>query len=268
MVLEILESVPSTMDVARENVLLGRVVFDVRGRPNYEAVLAREQTAGRGQRGRVWYAPPGEAFCATYYFRRDRTDPQHVGEIALLAGVAVVEALRSLLCPLAPNTMAGAPEIRQVPPALCLGLKWPNDVTLNGKKLAGILIEMVKAPDGKWTALIGIGINLGQRAFPPEFAASATSLALEGALACDWQTLGLRIAEALHAEADRLCSRGFPALLQRWRAYDQTPGRRYETQIDGVTLQGIALGVNAVGALRLQLEDGREVAVTTATSVR
>jgi BirA family transcriptional regulator, biotin operon repressor / biotin---[acetyl-CoA-carboxylase] ligase len=246
--LQIFDSVSSTMDVARENILTGRVHFDSLGQSNYGGVMAQEQTAGRGQRGRIWYAEPGANLNVTYYFRRGPTDPQHAGEIAMLAGVAVVRAM---------------PE-----PSSSLSLKWPNDVLLHGKKVGGILVEMVKAPDEAWVALIGVGINLSVREFPPEFAERATSLLREGVTPPDAKELGERILVSLHALADIWQNRGFGAILDGWRQYAETVGRKYETEVEGETLSGMADGVDARGALLLRMTDGRVLTVTSATSLR
>lgn len=268
MPLEILESVSSTMDVARENIVSGRVTFDAKGRPSSAGVMAREQTAGRGQRGRIWYAPKDEALCATYYYRHGLADPQRAGQIAFLAGIAVADRLRRLvLSSSTPDDSAASKVSEQNTPLRRVGLKWPNDALMDGKKVGGILIEMVKAPDGEWAALIGVGINLGVRAFPPEFAASATSLALAGVENVSWQPLGEQIAASLRYQADRLRALGFAAILSRWRAYDQTPGRRFQTEWDGVPVMGTALGVDGRGALCLRLDDGRVVPVSSATSL-
>jgi BirA family biotin operon repressor/biotin-[acetyl-CoA-carboxylase] ligase len=264
MALELLDSVSSTMDVARGHILSGRIAFNQIGKSRYEGVLAREQTAGRGQRGRSWYAAPGESLCATYYFRRGLTDPPHAGQIALLAGVAVAETLQMTLLHSGLIVPAKRTALRK-PPAV--GLKWPNDVLLHGKKVGGILIEMVKAPDGHWVALIGVGINLGTRRFPPEIASDATSLALAGVESCDGLELGNRIAAALHAQADVRRNAGFAAILKRWRTFDQTPGRRYQTQLENAPVVGVAAGIDDAGALRLRLEDGREISVASASSV-
>src|SRR5258708_33578609 len=94
--MQILDSVSSTRDVARENIVSGRLPLDQLGQPRYRGLLAYEQTAGRGQRGRTWYARPGESLCATYYFRRGLTDPEHAGELSFLAGVAVADAVQRI----------------------------------------------------------------------------------------------------------------------------------------------------------------------------
>lgn len=268
MPLQILDTVTSTMDVARENVLSGRVRFEASDRARLLGVLAREQTAGRGQRGRAWYAAPGESLCVTYYYRRGLTDPLHAAPLSFLAGVAVADTVsrlvRGMRWPIRRESHS-----ETSPPSLPdVGLKWPNDVLLNGKKVGGILIEMVKAPDEAWVALIGVGLNLTMRALPPEIADYATSLALEGVTPCAPETLGERIGRALHRQADILRDRGFPALLQRWRAYDRTAGRRYRTETEAATLLGVAEGIDDTGALLLRLDDGTLFPVTTAASLR
>lgn len=257
MSLEILQSVPSTMDVARENVLAGRVRFDTQGRPEPTGVLAREQTAGRGQRGRQWFALLDECLCATYYFQRGSLTPPSAGQLAFLAGIAVA------------NTLQKVGEQASTSPRV--GLKWPNDVLLNGKKAGGILIEMVERSQqngGEWVALIGIGINISVREFPPELEGKATSLLREGVTQTRYETLGETIASALDASADIQQNGGFEAILSHWRRHDETPGHVYETQWNGETVRGVAQGVEANGALLLHLPDDRVISVISASSTR
>ena len=87
--LEVLGTTSSTMDAARRRVLEGEVSFDLDGAPSSWGVLADEQTAGRGQRGRTWHAVRGESLCATYYVRHKFALPEEAGRIPLMAGVAV-----------------------------------------------------------------------------------------------------------------------------------------------------------------------------------
>jgi len=254
MSMQVLKSTPSTMDAARENLLQGRVSFDNAGCSEPQGVITWDQTAGRGQSGRTWHSLPGESLCATYYFRHGMASPPNAGPIALLAGVAVAEALQRRIS-------------QEGPDAPVLGLKWPNDVLLNGRKVAGILIEMLKAPDDAWTALIGVGVNLTVRAFPPEIAAQATSLLLEGVPSASWQELGQEIANALHRQAELYAQAGFTAVLDRWRVYDRTQGLRYQAEQDGAIVRGIAESVEESGALRLRLEDGGVLTVRAVSSI-
>ena len=133
-----LHSVGSTNTVALDS-----------GRPGL-LVVASEQTAGRGRKGRTWFSPAGTNLYMTLTV--DTNDPR----LPLVAGVAVREALSVLM----------------VKSAL-LEVKWPNDLIVHGRKLCGILCES----RGGITA-VGIGVNVNQLAWPPDLADSATSLAL------------------------------------------------------------------------------------------
>ena len=178
--LQILESVLSTMDTARENVLAGRVRFDAEGHPDPAGVVARSQTAGRGQRGRQWFAQPGECLCATYYLRFDSLTPSGAWPLAFVAGLSVAETIQRV-CADAHSISANA-ERGSAEPGLSIaprvGLKWPNDLLLNGKKAGGILIELAQPAPDYWVALIGIGININIRDFPHELKLSATRVCI------------------------------------------------------------------------------------------
>ena len=268
MQMERLDCVTSTMDAARERLREGRVPFYPTGRSRWGGVVARDQTAGRGQRGRIWYAPPGESLSATYYFRRGLTDPARAGQIAFLAGVAVIESLQELVLSV---SWPVRDENQGVPRAYHrarLGVKWPNDILLNGKKVGGILVELVQAFDGEWTALIGVGINLTIQEFPAEINERATSLLREGIASPAWDELADSILHSLHAQADKRRDHGFKAILERWRDFDVTPGRRFESEIDGETRHGTAVGVDETGALLLRWDNGTIAPVTSATSLR
>lgn len=259
MKLQRLETVTSTMDIARENVLSGRIQFNSAGdlESGCDAgVMANEQTAGRGQRGRNWYARPGESLSATYYLRRGLTNAQSAPQLAFLAGVAVITALQAHCQTLASHK--SAPDF---------GLKWPNDLLLSGRKLGGILIEIVTTPDSKLTALIGIGINTNVLDFPPELSSLATSLLKEGILV-NQDELALEIASSLDIWSHKWASSGFPGILDAWRKYDRTTGRRFQTELDGNVVIGVAIGVDETGALLLQIADGRVITVTSASSLQ
>ena len=118
------------------------------GAPHGTLVTAGEQTAGRGRQGRTWTAAPGEALLMSIVLRELRPT------LPLGAAVAICEAL----------------------PVEC-AIKWPNDIWVDGRKLAGILVE--GRPQEGW-AVLGIGLNVSTRAFPPELSGIATSLRLAG----------------------------------------------------------------------------------------
>ena len=274
--LRLLDRVGSTMDAVRRELQRGRVAFDHFGQPRYIGVMAREQTAGRGQRGRLWFTPYNEALSVTYFLRHRFAEPQRASRLALLVGAGVADSVRALLTESAAarNQQESAAISREScasdPDLPDIGLKWPNDILLNGRKLGGILIEMVKAPDGNWVALVGIGLNLAVRAFPPELASTAASLLLEAPFVPQIapESMAVRIARAFPPLISLSRAQGFPALLERWRIYDRTPGRRYATDIQGISTEGIAIGIDADGALLLRFPDGRVQAVSSASALR
>lgn len=254
--IEIYDSVTSTMDVARENVLSERVTFDADGTPNLRGVMAYEQIAGRGQRGRTWYAAKGDSLCVTYYIRHRIVLPEQPGYLALMAGVTVASQIRSLC------------HSHQLPvPAL----KWPNDVLLNGKKAGGILVEMVRAPDGQWAALAGVGLNVYVRDFPTELKTFATSLALEsrnGNALPALTELAVSIGISLAGAAGSDYRSRQAGTIYNWKMYDSTKGRRYETDWNGDIVIGTAEGIDNNGALLLRLVNGERIVVTSASSLR
>jgi len=205
------------------------------GAPDRTVVVAESQAAGRGRRGRVWQDEPG-ASLLTSILLRPRLAPAQLPTLSLTAGVAVAEALASA-AGLAPR------------------LKWPNDVLVDGRKLAGILLEsrLSSAPAASACVVaLGIGINVAQRAFPPELAEHATSVRLAGGGDLDRDVLLVALLEALDRWRARLESEGFAPVRTRWRSLADTLGRT--VSVDGVT--GVAVDVDDDGALLVD-EGGR-----------
>jgi BirA family biotin operon repressor/biotin-[acetyl-CoA-carboxylase] ligase len=205
------------------------------GAPDRTVVVADSQAAGRGRRGRVWQDEPG-ASLLTSILLRPRLAPAQLPTLSLTAGVAVAEALASA-AGLAPR------------------LKWPNDVLVDGRKVAGILLESrlssALAASAPIVAL-GIGINVAQRAFPPELAEQATSVRLAGGGDLDRDVLLVALLEALDRWRARLEREGFAPVRTRWRSLADTLGRT--VSVDGVT--GVAVDVDDDGALLVD-EGGR-----------
>jgi len=122
-----------------------------------DVFTADYQTAGRGRLDHKWLSPPGTNLMMSVVLSVEGLSPEHVSTLPLVAGLAVARGLSPLTGGLSPK------------------LKWPNDVLVDGRKLAGILCE--RQGDN---VIVGVGVNVGQRDFPPEIAALATSLALLG----------------------------------------------------------------------------------------
>jgi BirA family biotin operon repressor/biotin-[acetyl-CoA-carboxylase] ligase len=208
----------STNSLARELALAGA--------PDGTIVTAAEQSAGRGRQGRTWTAPPGRALLMSAIVRglgrRDALLP-------LAVPVAVAEAC---------DGFAGE---------RC-GIKWPNDVWIGGRKLAGILLE--GRPQEGW-AVLGVGLNVCTRAdeFPDELREVATSLAIAGG-----SDPGVEIVlEAVLAALDRRIGEQPAAVLAAWRERDLLLGHRVRWSAG----EGTAAGLDDSGALLVETESGR-----------
>jgi len=184
--------------------------------PHGALVTADEQTAGRGRQGRVWRAPPRSALLMSLVLRR-LSDV-----LPLAAAVAVCEAL----------PVRGA-------------IKWPNDVWIDRRKLAGILVE--GRPQEGW-AVLGIGLNVATAAFPPELAGTATSLRLAGVET----TVDAVLAELLRSLEGWLVA-PIDEVLSAWRELDALRGE----PVRWANGSGVAAGVDEAGALLVDTDAGR-----------
>jgi BirA family biotin operon repressor/biotin-[acetyl-CoA-carboxylase] ligase len=137
------------------------------GAPHGTLVTAAEQTAGRGRQGRTWTAPPGRSLLCSVVVR----DPPRL--LPLAAGAAVAGAVEVALRAVADRAAEAA-----APAPARVAIKWPNDVLLDGRKVAGILVE--GRPQERW-AVVGIGLNVAvaETDFPPELTGRAATLGLE-----------------------------------------------------------------------------------------
>jgi BirA family transcriptional regulator, biotin operon repressor / biotin---[acetyl-CoA-carboxylase] ligase len=179
-------------------------------------VTAGEQAAGRGRQGRGWTAAPGEAVLMSLVLR------ELTEALPLAAAVAVCEAL-------------------PVPAAI----KWPNDVWIERRKAAGILVE--GRPQDGW-AVLGIGVNVSTREFPAELSDSATSLRREGI-----ETTPDAVLQSLLAALDGWLDRPTSEALVAWRERDALLGETVRWT-DG---SGVAAGVDESGSLLVDTAAGR-----------
>jgi BirA family biotin operon repressor/biotin-[acetyl-CoA-carboxylase] ligase len=211
----------STQDEARR---LARA-----GAPVGTVVIAEEQTHGRGRLDRRWVSPPGAGLYFTILLERSLPP----GPLPLLAGVAVTEALRQL----------GSERI---------AAKWPNDVLLDGRKLAGILAEMEGA-----ALMLGVGANvrLDLGRLPPEDRKRVASLD-EVVPDVTREKVFEAVVERLRHWLDRAAREGFETTLARWRDLSCTLGRRVRVALPHEIVEGQALDVEADGALRVLRDDG------------
>jgi BirA family biotin operon repressor/biotin-[acetyl-CoA-carboxylase] ligase len=231
----------STNDVAAER---GRA-----GAAEGLVVITDAQTGGRGRLGRTWHATPGANLTFSILLRPAR--PAHeVPPLTLLAGAAVAAAI----APLGVNPR----------------LKWPNDVQLvqgpgagaggPPQKIAGILTEMASEGDRVGHVVVGIGLNVNERALPPELAARATSLAVALARPLDRPLDRVAVLAAILAameEAyDDFRAAGPPAAVRRWATHGAI-GVRYRASVGGRDVEGTVRGLDPDGALRIADDDGR-----------
>src|SRR5262249_1197457 len=208
-----------------------------RGALHGEVVVADEQLAGKGRRGRAWISPGGINLYFSVVLRPD-LPPHRAPELTLVAAVACAEALRE----------AGADA----------KIKWPNDLYVGERKIPGILTELSAEPDRIHFAVLGMGINLNgaQSHYPPDLAATVISLAeARGrpvARAAFAAALWARLERWLELHADR----GFAAVRTAWREMSSTLGQQVLVRTGERELAGLAEDIDESGALVLRLANG------------
>ncbi|WP_213879433.1 bifunctional biotin--[acetyl-CoA-carboxylase] ligase/biotin operon repressor BirA [Pseudomonas sp. dw_358] len=199
-------------------------------------LLAERQTAGRGRRGRKWVSPYGENLYYSLVLRIEGGMRQLEG-LSLVVGLAVMRALREM----------GIPQA---------GLKWPNDVLVERRKLAGILLELVGDPADVCHVVVGVGINVNMQA-TEEVDQQWTSMRLESGHMVDRNALVTLLNARLHEYFDRHRRDGFAALQGEWEQSHLWQNRPVTLVAGANQIQGVVLGIDAQGALRLQV-DGQE----------
>jgi BirA family transcriptional regulator, biotin operon repressor / biotin---[acetyl-CoA-carboxylase] ligase len=214
-----LDTVDSTQSVA--------FTLAERGAADRTVVVADQQLAGRGRRGRTWRAPTGTSLLASIIVR-PRLPHSLLSTLSLTTAVAAAEALRRVT-------------------GVDARLKWPNDVLVADRKIAGILLESRVGVD--LVTIIGIGINLGQREFPPDLAATATSVALETGRAPSREAVLTALLEEFDVWRARLEGEGFAPVREGWRRLNDTLGR--QVTVDAIT--GIAADLDTDGALLIDV---------------
>jgi BirA family biotin operon repressor/biotin-[acetyl-CoA-carboxylase] ligase len=199
-------------------------------------IMAERQTAGRGRRGRSWETLSGN-LAATLLLRPENA-PGLAGQLSFAAALAVADVAA------------------HVAPQAAITVKWPNDVLVDGKKTAGILLESGDAPDGAWLA-VGIGINLAQAPANTEF--PATALGVFAAPPSPDEALTM-LAGAFARWYDGWMSGGFETLRTAWLARAGGLGLPIRARLSNETRHGVFEGIDASGALLLN-EQGRVTAI-------
>jgi len=211
------------------------------GAPHGSLFVADEQTAGRGRRGNAWLAAPGESLLFSVLLR-PKLELSQASALTLAVGLALRDAVAPLL----------------TQPAQ---IKWPNDLYVNGKKLAGILVESQLQGERLQAVVLGVGVNVFTRAFPPEIAARATSLALLGAGSVEREPLLLEILNALTLRLQAYQQTGVAGIFDELNAADALRGQRVRVDAQ----KGVGRGLDDQGRLLLEDDQGVVQAITAGT---
>ena len=225
------ETIDSTQSRAR--------VLAREGATEGATVIAETQTAGRGRLGRTWHSPAGmNLYCSIVL--RPALAPAAVPQLALVAGLAVADAIEAVT-------------------ALPVRIKWPNDVVIEDRKLAGILMEMDAELERVHYAIAGIGVNLNlpRDAWPPELRDRATSLAAESGRPVDRAAFAARLLAEFEVRYRQYLGGGLGAMRADWEARSSLTQRTVTVAGPAGTLTGRVLGLGDDGALRLDV-NGRE----------
>ncbi|MGZ8436579.1 MAG: biotin--[acetyl-CoA-carboxylase] ligase [Candidatus Binatia bacterium] len=219
----------STNSYARERAELGAA--------EGELVVAESQSHGRGRLGRRWESPP---FANLYVsiILRPKLAPAHAAQITLMAAVAVAEVVEAFV----PERPA---------------IKWPNDILIGGKKLAGILTEATCSAERVEYAILGIGVNLNYAgaAMPEEIRRRATSVLDVAGHAVHRESFLQRLIQGIERCYGELEQAGFAALAARWESYFTWRGRRVRVELLDQVTTGTAQGIDRDGALVI-VDDG------------
>ena len=229
--IRVFEKTNSTNDVveklARDGVPEGVVVF------------AESQTQGRGRLGRRWLSPSRRGLWFSVLLRPRQLRPQAATQLTVAAATSLVRAIREQT-------------------GIEAGIKWPNDILVNGRKVAGVLTELNAELDHIKYLILGIGVdvNLTAGEFPPELRKSATSLKIEAGREVHRASLAAAILRELDRDYARITSGQFEAVADEWEERCTTLGRRISIEMGSRVLQGHAEALDHDGALLLRTEHG------------
>lgn len=228
--IRVFQETTSTNDVvdkmARDGVREGSVVF------------AESQSKGRGRLGRKWVSPPGKGLWFSVLLR-PHFHPQFTTQLTVAAATALVRAIRSQ-CEITPE------------------IKWPNDVLIRGKKVAGILTELSAELDSVKYVILGIGVdvNLESNDFPPEVRPIATSLRVECRRLVNRAELATAILRELDLDYERVCSGQFESVAEEWEQRCATIGCNVGIHVGDRIVRGRAEALDSDGALLVRTQHG------------
>lgn len=202
-------------------------------------VIADQQSAGKGRLGRRWTSPGGVNLYASVLLR-PQLPPRCAPQLTFVSAVAVARAVAAI---------SGLPAV----------VKWPNDVLLGGRKVAGLLNEMSAETERIHYVILGIGVNLNMSAeqFPIDLRYPATSVATETGAAVSRLAFTRMLLRQLDQLYQLYLDQGIEPILKLWQALFPLQGGRASVDLQGTLLCGRVEGLDADGALLLRLDDGR-----------
>lgn len=201
-------------------------------------VVADKQNAGRGRRGKGWQSPAGKDIYFTILLKPDFSS-EHMSGLTLVMALAVAQAV-SAMC-----------EVEA-------GIKWPNDIVVNGKKICGILTEMSIEHDYVKYIVIGVGINVNMGELPEEIRESATSLFLESGREITRAELLQEVLQNFENNYNKFAQTyDLTGIINEYNEFLVNRGKEVRVLDPKGEFEGVAIGVNTVGELQVQTKDGK-----------
>lgn len=197
-----------------------------------DACIAEYQQAGRGRRGRKWFSPFGANLYLSMYWRLEQGPAAAIG-LSLVIGIVMAEVLHEL----------GADQVR---------VKWPNDLYLNDRKLAGILVELTGKTGDAAQIVIGAGINLAMRQVESDIVNQGWINLQEAGIEVDRNMLAVRLIKKLRSSLREFEQEGLAPFLARWEKLDNFIHRQVKLIIGEREIYGISRGIDNQGALLLE----------------
>ena len=211
--------------------------FAIQGAPEGTLVVSERQTAGRGRKGRIWFSPPEAGIFASLILRPTLL-PNEAPKITFVTAVAAAEALLHLT-------------------SLDVSIKWPNDILVNGKKIAGILTEISTEMDAIDYVVVGIGMNINNPGFPDDIRERATSILIETKERFPRVRIVREYLRRQEAYCSRLKTSGFAPILTRWKELADIIGKQIKVEMIDKTYVGEVEDIDPEGVLILK--DGKGV---------
>jgi len=208
------------------------------GAADGEIVIAEEQTHGKGRMGRGWVSPPYLNLYLSVILR-PKISPTLAPQFTLMSAVAIADTVQSIL---------------SFPPEI----KWPNDILVDRKKIAGVLTESSCEPDRILFVIIGIGINLNfsREMMPESIQEKATSVLILTQRPVDRNAFTCRLIQSLDQCYGELENGGFASIMQRWDNYFRLRGKKVTVEMPDRRVSGRVEGIDTDGTLILMGEGG------------